>query len=131
MVAPSVRVAMRRQGSQFTSTDFIKVLASPEIKISMPLRACAQTVGLTVSSCIHRKAPAGNRRQGSLPRQRLYRAAIETIKYEEVYLHADANVPKVRASIGRSIGFYNGRRPHSSRDGKTPDQAYLSPQTPV
>ena len=35
MVAPSVRAAMRRQGSQFTSADFIKVLAGAEIKISM------------------------------------------------------------------------------------------------
>jgi len=32
-------------------------------------------------------------------------------------LHAYANVPEARASIGRYIGFYNGRRPHSSLDG--------------
>ncbi|PIL20848.1 hypothetical protein P775_07465, partial [Puniceibacterium antarcticum] len=38
------------QGSQFTSTDFIKVLASREIKISMPLGDGSQS-------------PAGNRRQ--------------------------------------------------------------------
>ena len=47
------------------------------------------------------------------------------------YLHAYANVPEARASIGRYIGFYNGRRPHSSLDGKTPDQAYFKPLTPV
>jgi putative transposase len=54
--------------------------------------------------------------------ERLWR----TIKYEEVYLHAYANVPEARTSIGRYIGFYNGRRPHSSLDGRTPDQAYFN-----
>ena len=40
--------------------------------------------------------------------ERLWR----TIKYEEVYLRAYANVPEARASIGRYIdGFYNARRP--------------------
>jgi transposase InsO family protein len=32
-----------------------------------------------------------------------------------------------RASIGRYLNFYNGRRPHSSLDDKTPDQAYFIP----
>jgi putative transposase len=59
--------------------------------------------------------------------ERLWR----TIKYEEVYLHGYANLPDARASIGRYIGFDNGRRPHSSLDGKTPDQAYFNPLTPV
>ena len=59
--------------------------------------------------------------------ERLWR----TIKYEEVYLHAYDNVPEARASIGRYIGFYNGRSPHFSLDGKTPDQVYFNPLTPV
>ncbi len=42
--------------------------------------------------------------------ERLWR----TIKYEEVYLRAYASVPEARASIGRYLSFYNGRRPHSS-----------------
>ena len=54
-----------------------------------------------------------------------------TIKYEEVYLRAYANVPEARASIGRYLGFYNSRRPHSSLDGKTPDQAYFNLLTPM
>ena len=32
-----------------------------------------------------------------------------------------------RASIGRYLDFYNGRRPHSSLDETTPDQAYFTP----
>ena len=32
-----------------------------------------------------------------------------------------------RTSIGRYLDFYKGRRPHSSLDGKTLDQAYLTP----
>src|SRR5258708_39380425 len=47
-----------------------------------------------------------------------------TVKYEEVYLHAYESVPDARASIGRYLDLYNRRRPHSSLDGMTPDQAY-------
>ena len=94
------------QGSQFTSTDFIKVLTCRDVKISMDGKgAWRDTVFV----------------------ERLWR----TIKYEEVYLRAYASVPEARASIGRYLGFYNGRRPHSSLDGKTPDQAYFNPLTPV
>ena len=59
--------------------------------------------------------------------ERLWR----TIKYEQVYLRAYASVPEARASIGRYLGFYNSRRPHSSLDGKTPDQASFNPLVPV
>ncbi len=58
--------------------------------------------------------------------ERLWR----TIKYEEVYLHAYVGVSEARASIGRYLRFYNSRRPHSSLDGKTPDQAYFKPLMP-
>src|SRR5467141_3473738 len=55
-------------------------------------------------------------------------AGAETFvdKYEEVYLRAYENVSEARASIGRYLDFYNGRRPHSSLDGTTPDQAYFT-----
>ena len=97
---------MRRQGSQFSSTDFIKVLAGREIKISMDGKGAWRDNVFV---------------------ERLWR----TIKYEEVYLRAYASVAEARASIGRYLAFYNTRRPHSSLDGKTPDQAYFNPQLPV
>jgi putative transposase len=53
-----------------------------------------------------------------------------TIKYEEVYLRVYASASEARAGIGRYIGFYNSGRPHSSLDGKTPDQAYFNPTAP-
>ena len=94
------------QGSQFTSSDFIKVLAAREIRISMDGKGAWRDNVFV---------------------ERLWR----TIKYEEVYLRAYASVAEARASIGRYLGFYNSRRPHSSLDGKTPDQAYFNTLSPV
>jgi putative transposase len=55
--------------------------------------------------------------------ERLWR----TIKYEEVYLRAYTSVPEARALLGRYIdGFNNTRRPHSSLDRQTPDEAYFT-----
>ena len=51
--------------------------------------------------------------------ERLWRS----VKYEEVYLKTYETVSDARASIGRYLAFYNGRRPHSSLDRQTPDQA--------
>ena len=93
------------QGSQFTSTDFIKVLAAREIKISMDGK--------------------GTWRDNVFI-ERLWRS----IKYEEVYLRAYASVSEARAGIGRYLSFYNTRRPHSSLDGRTPDQAYFNQPMP-
>ena len=57
--------------------------------------------------------------------ERLWR----TIEYEEVCLRAYAGVSEARASIRRYLGCYNGRRPHSSLDGKAPDQACFNALT--
>jgi putative transposase len=93
------------QGSQFTSIDFIKVLAAREIKISMDGKgAWRDNVFI----------------------ERLWRS----IKYEEVYLRAYASVSEARAGIGQYLTFYNTRRPHSSLDGRTPDQAYFNQPMP-
>src|SRR6516165_9425070 len=49
-----------------------------------------------------------------------------SVKYEEVYLRAYDSVDEARASLSRYIHFYNGHRPHSSLDGRTPDRAYFN-----
>ena len=54
--------------------------------------------------------------------ERLWRS----VKCDEVYLRGYDSVSEARASIGRYLDFYNGRRPHSSLDGATPDQAYFT-----
>ena len=95
------------QGSQFTSTAFTGLLMKNQIKISMDGKGAWRDNVFV---------------------ERLWR----TIKYEEVYLRAYASVPEARASIGRYIdGFYNVRRPHSSLDRQTPDEAYFNALQPI
>jgi putative transposase len=89
------------QGSQIPSSDFIKVLASRKIQISMDGKGAWRDNVFV---------------------ERLWRS----IKYEEVYLRAHANMPEARAGIARYLAFYKTRRPHSSLDGRTPDQAYVN-----
>ncbi|WP_429923254.1 IS3 family transposase [Agrobacterium vitis] len=94
------------QGSQFTSMDFTAVLKKAEIAISMDGKGAWRDNVFV---------------------ERLWRS----IKYEEVYLHAYETVPEARAGIGRYLAFYNSRRPHSSLDRQTPDQAYFNALTPM
>jgi len=89
------------QGSQFTSHDFTGVLLQVGIALSMDGK--------------------GSWRDNVVV-ERLWRS----IKDEEVYLRASDTVSDARASIARYLAFYNGRRPHSSLDRQTPDQAYFS-----
>jgi putative transposase len=89
------------QGSQFTSQAFTGVLASNDIAISMDGKGAWRDNVFV---------------------ERLWRS----VKYEEVYLKAYDSVSEARSSIGRYLDFYNGRRPHSSLDGTTPDQAYFN-----
>src|SRR5467141_651299 len=89
------------QGSQFTGAAFTGVLADNKIAISMDGKGAWRDNVFV---------------------ERLWRS----VKYEEVYLRAYENVSEARASIGRYLDFYNGRRPHSSLDGTTPDQAYFT-----
>ena len=89
------------QGSQFTGAAFTGVLAKNDIAISMDGKGAWRDNVFV---------------------ERLWRS----IKYEEVYLRAYDSVGEGRQSIGRYLDFYNGRRPHSSLDGMTPDQAYFT-----
>ncbi len=86
------------QGSQFTSADFTGLLLANAIAISMDGRGAWRDNVFV---------------------ERLWRS----VKYEEVYLRAYASVAEARASIGRYLAFYNGKRPHSSLGARTPEQA--------
>ncbi len=94
------------QGSQFTSIDFTAVLKNAQIAISMDGK-CAWRDNVFV--------------------ERLWRS----VKYEEVYLHAYKTVAEARSNIGRYLNFYNSRRPCSSLDQMTLDQAYFKALTPT
>ena len=91
------------QGSQFTGAAFTGVLMKNGIAISMDGKGAWRDNVFV---------------------ERLWRS----VKYEEVYLRAYASVGEARTSIGRYLSFYNGRRPHSSLDSATPDQAYFRNQ---
>jgi putative transposase len=90
------------QGSQFSGTAFTGVLIKNEIAISMDGKGAWRDNVFV---------------------ERFWRS----IKYEEVYLRAYEDVPEARQSIGRYLDFYNGRRPHTALDRRTPDQAYFNP----
>jgi len=94
------------QGSQFTSIAFTQILKDSKIAISMDGKGAWRDNVFV---------------------ERLWR----TIKYEEVYLHAYANIPEARAAIGKYLAFYNTKRPHSSLDRQTPDQAYFNALQPI
>ncbi len=89
------------QGSQFTGEAFTGVLTRNQIALSMDGKGAWRDNVFV---------------------ERLWRS----VKYEEVYLRAYDTVAEARASIGRYLSFYNTRRPHSSLDRRTPDQAYFT-----
>lgn len=90
---------------QFTSLEFVKALKDAGVAVSMDGKGAWRDNVFV---------------------ERLWR----TVKCEEVYLHAYDTVAEARASIGRYLGWYNGSRPHSSLDRRTPDQAYFN-NTPI
>lgn len=107
----------RRRPWQFTSTDLIKLLAAHKIEISMPLGDALHHLPVIDGK--------GASRDNAFI-ERLWRS----IKYEEVYLRAYASVSEAPAGISRYLAFYNTRRPHSSLDGRTPDQACFNQPIP-
>jgi putative transposase len=89
------------QGSQFTSEAFTGVLIGNGTAISMDGKGAWRDNVFV---------------------ERIWKS----VKYEEVYLHAYDSVADARASLGRYLDFYNRRRPHSSLDRRTPDEAYFN-----
>jgi putative transposase len=89
------------QGSQFTSQEFVGLIQSHGIQVSMDGK------GRWVDNVFV---------------ERLWKS----VKYEEVYLHAYDTVSQAREGLQRYFKFYNERRPHSSLDGKTPDSVYFN-----
>lgn len=87
------------QGSQFTSQEFTGLLKENGIAISMDGKGCWRDNVFV---------------------ERLWRS----VKYEEVYLHAYDTVSAAKAGLQRYFMRYNQIRPHSSLDGKTPDEFY-------
>lgn len=87
------------QGSQFTSDGFIGTLQAAGIHISMDGK--------------------GSWRDNVMI-ERLWRS----LKYECVYLHAFAGRSELRQGLKQWINYYNSKRPHSSLDSRTPDEAY-------
>lgn len=83
------------QGSQFTCTDFTKILKDNEIKISMDSKG---------------------RALDNVFVERLWRS----LKYEEVYIKDYQRVKDAKEGLGRYFPFYNNKRPHQSLGYKTP-----------
>ena len=89
------------QGSQFTSRAFVGLMKEHEIRISMDGK---------------------NSWRDNVFVERLWRS----VKYEDIYLKAYESVSEVRTGLSKYFNFYNSRRPHSSLDGRTPDQVYYN-----
>ena len=87
------------QGSQFTSKDFIDVLLGAGVKISMDGKGrCLDNVFV----------------------ERLWRS----LKYEDVYIKAYADLVEARAGIGRYFAFYNTLRRHQALGHQAPAAYY-------
>jgi putative transposase len=89
------------QGCQFTDRDFVGALEDRSIAVSMDGKGAWRDNVFV---------------------ERFWRS----IKYEEVYLRAYESATEAKQFIGRYIAFYNEHRPHSSLDGRTPDEVYFS-----
>jgi putative transposase len=95
------------QGSQFTSTDFTKVLLDADVRISMDGKG---------------------RVFDNIFIERLWR----TVKVEEVYMRDYQTVAEARYYLGRYFEFYNNQRLHQALGYRTPAEVYgVAVGTPV
>ena len=88
------------QGSHFTSPQYLDLLLSASVQISMDGRGRARDNIFT---------------------ERLWR----TVKYEEVYLTEYANPREARGGLSRYFQFYNHERPHQALEYRTPAAIYF------
>jgi putative transposase len=88
------------QGAQFTSAEWIDVLKTAGVKISMDGK------GRWIDNVFI---------------ERLWR----TVKYESVYLHAYRDGREAQQRLVSYFSFYNARRLHQSLDYHTPDEMYF------
>lgn len=87
------------QGSQFTGKDWIDVLKSNDIKISMDGKG---------------------RWMDNVFIERLWRS----LKYERIRLYSYSTLPELRTHVSEWMEFYNHERPHHSHDMQTPWSQY-------
>lgn len=104
----SLRCALRKaipeihnsdQGSQFTSQEYLHLLQTEDVKISMDGRG---------------------RCMDNIFTERLWR----TVKYEEVYLKQYCTIEEAREELNNYFPFYNEKRRHQSLKYKTPGEVY-------
>lgn len=89
------------QGSQFTSSGFIRILQDHHIRISMD---------------------GQGRWRDNIHIERLWR----TVKYEDVYLQGYEDLRSLKKGVGAYFRFYNQDRFHQSLDYETPNMRYES-----
>ena len=88
------------QGAQFTSKEFIEVLKSSKVAISMDGRG---------------------RCQDNIFIERLW----WTVKHQYLYLHSFDTGSQLRAGLKQWFEFYNRERSHQALDNMTPDEVYF------
>lgn len=87
------------QGGQFTNKDYVELLRSETIRISMDGKG---------------------RALDNIFVERFFR----TIKYEDIYLNEYTNPRSLRRGINQYIRFYNEQRPHKSLGYRCPAEYY-------
>lgn len=88
------------QGSHFTNPDYLKLLDSADVKVSMDGKGQALD---------------------NVRTERFFR----TLKYDLIYIHEFETPRDLRAEINRYIHEYNTYRPHSSIGDLCPEEVYF------
>lgn len=91
------------QGSQFTSVEYLAVLKTNQVRVSMDGRG----------RCLD-----------NIFTERLWRS----VKYEEVYLKSYGDIAEARTNLAEYFRFYNEERPHMALQNQTPAQVYAKSQ---